>query len=217
MPFDTINLHTMEPVSLAVGLVPILISALEILDRVRDYREFGDESEATLSHFEASKLKLQNWAKALGISDGKLSDVHDARLDDSRTASVVQNILRASIRLFDKVEYQSESLRLPVRQRSAGIDGWVVPTDDIRHSHPDRQISSKRSRLAWATGGKARFEKDVRNFESLVNVLIDVVPSRELEGESLAKSMPPCTRYLAMGIALIHFSASFRGEVGLPR
>ena len=207
----------MEPVSLAVGLVPIFISAIEILDRVRDYREFGDESEATLSHFEASKLKLQNWANALGICDGKLSDAHDARLDDSRTASVIQNLLHASIRIFDKVEYRSELLRLPVRQPSAGINGWAVPADDIRHSHPHPHIFSKRSKMAWATGGKARFEKDVRKFESLVNVLNDVVPPREPEEESLAKSMPPCARYLNMGISLIQFSASFRGEAGYPR
>ena len=182
----------MEPVSLAVGLVPLFTSAIDILDRVQDYKEFGADSETSLSHFEASKLKLQNWAKALGICDGKLSDAHDARLDDSRTASVVQNLLQASIRIFDKVEYQRESLRLPVRQRSAGIDGWAAPADDIRHSHPDRQIFSKRSRLAWATGGKTRFERDVHNFESLVNVLSDVVPPREFEEKSLIKSMPPC-------------------------
>lgn len=206
----------MEPVSLAVGLVPIFISAIDILDRVRDYKEFGDESETTLSRFEASKLKLQNWAKASGICDGKLSDAHDPRLDEPRTASVVQNILHASIKIFDKVEYQSQSLRLPTRQLSAGIDGWAVPADDIRQSHPERQILSKRSRLAWATGGKARFEKDVRNFESLVNVLTDVVPSRGLEEESLAKSMLPRSTDLALGIILIHLSASFRGEVGSP-
>ncbi|KAL8795154.1 MAG: hypothetical protein Q9195_002309 [Heterodermia aff. obscurata] len=177
----------MEPVSLAVGLVPIFVSAIDILDRVRDYKEFGDESEAILSRFEASRLKLHSWAKALGIGDGMLSDAHDPRLDDPRTASVVQNILLASIRVFDKVDYQSESLRLPLRQRSAGIDGWSLPADDIRRVHPERESMSKRSRLAWATGGKTRFEKDVRNFESLVNVLNDVVPPRGLEEESLAK------------------------------
>ena len=206
----------MEPVSLAIGLVPIFISAMHILDRVRDYKDFGDEAETTLSCFEASKLKLQNWAKTSGICDGRLSDAHDPRLDDPRTASVVQNILHASIRIFDKVEYQSESLRLPMRQRSAGTDGWAVPADDIRQSQPERQILSKRSRLAWATGGKARFEKDVRNFESLVNVLTDVVPLRGLEDQSLAKSMLPCSTDLALGILLIHLSASYRGEVGSP-
>ena len=206
----------MEPVSLAVGLVPIFISAIDILDRVRDYKEFGDESHTTISRFEAAKLKLQNWAKALGICDGKLSDAHDPRLDDSRTASVVQNILHASIRIFDKVEYQSESLRLPIRQRSAGIDGWVVPAEDIRLSHPESRNLSKRSRLAWATGGKARFEKDVRNFENLVNILGDVVPPRKHEEESLVKSMPPYVTDQALSIMLIHLSASFRREVGSP-
>ena len=196
---------------MAVALVPIFISAIDILDRVRDYKEFGDESETTLSRFEASKLKLQNWAQAIGICDGKLSHAHDPRLDDSRTASVVQNILHASIRIFDKVEYRSESLRLPIRQqRSAGIDGWAAPADDVRQSHPERQNLSKRSRLAWASGGKARFQKDVHNFESLVNILSDVVPPRKHEEESLAKSMPPYATDLALGTMLIHLSASLR-------
>ncbi|KAL8832406.1 MAG: hypothetical protein Q9191_000278 [Dirinaria sp. TL-2023a] len=178
----------MEPVGLAVGILSLYNTFIEVSSRVRDYREFGVESQTTLLRFDASKLKLQNWAKALGIQDGKLIDSHDPRLDDPQTASVIQNVLRWSTTAFDKVEARSASLRLPLRQHSAGTGGWSLPSDDIKNEVDRRQNSSTKSRIAWATGGKAKLSKDVYSFEELVNILSDVVPPREIEGASKVKS-----------------------------
>ena len=182
----------MEPVSLAVGIVPLYNVALEVLDRVHDYRDFGEESQTLFSHFEASKLKLQNWAEALGLCGhgGNLADPHDPRLDDPRTASVIQNILRASATIFDKVEYRSASLKLPLRQRSADTSGWSLPTDYNSNKSKQYQHFSTKSRIAWATGGKGKFEKDVRSFEGLVDILSALVPPPDPHAEAMVKRMP---------------------------
>ena len=179
----------MEPISLAIGIASLYNAAIDALNRVHDYKEFKTESQITLVTFSASKLKLQNWATALGISGGKLLDAHDPRLDDPQTAPVVQNILRLSTKVFDKVDSTSSSLRLPVRQRSAGADGWLLPVDDVRSGVEQRQSSSAKSRIAWAVGGKAKLSNEVRSFEGLVNLLYEVVPPHKSEAGSLMRRM----------------------------
>lgn len=181
----------MEPVSLAVGIVSLYNTFIEVSSRVRDYNEFGAESQTTLLRFDASKLKLENWAKALGIRNGKLMDTHDPRLDEPQTASVIQSVLHWSTTAFDKVEARSTSLRLPLHQRSARTDGWSLLSDDIKNEVDRRQNLSTKSRIAWATGGKAKLSKDVYRFEELVNILRDVVPPREIEGGSKTNCILP--------------------------
>lgn len=180
----------MEPVGLAVGVLSLYNTSIDFLNRVRDYKDFGSESQTTLIRFDASKLKLQKWANALGIRDGRLVVPHDPRLDDPQTALVIRNILQGSIKAFHKVEDTTTSLRLP-HQRSAETDGWLLPFDDIRNEVEQRQRFSTKSRIAWATGGKAKLSKDVRTFEGLVNILSDVVPSRESEAGAILECMFP--------------------------
>ena len=166
----------MEPIGFAISVVSLYNVTIDLLHRVRNYEEFGLESQATLLTFDASRLKLENWAKALGISGGKLLDTHDPRLDDPQIASVVKNVLHWLMRVFAKVLHISSSLKLPQHQRVAGVDGWSLPTDDVGNESGQRQASSLRSRLAWAAGGKSKLTKDVRAFEGLVNILNEVVP-----------------------------------------
>ena len=190
----------MEPLSLAVGLVPLYSIALEVLDRVRDYRDFGDESQTIFLHFEASKLKLQHWAQDLGLrgNDGTLAEPHDPRLDDPTTASVIQAILRTTVTVFYKVEYRSASLKLPLRQRSADTSGWSLPTDYDSNKLKQPQRFSTKSRIAWATGGKGKFEKDVRSFEGLVDILSTIVPPSERHAEIKVKCMASLERIVVL-------------------
>ena len=179
----------MEPVSLAIGIVSLYNATIDILDRVHDYRDFNTESQITLATFSAAKLKLQNWATALGIRGGKLVDTHDLRLDDSQTATVVQDILRLLTKVFEKVDSTSSSLRLPVRQSSAGADDWLLPIDDDKKGVVQRQPSSTKSRIAWAVGGKAKLTNKVHSFEALVNLLFEVVPLHRSETRLVIRRM----------------------------
>ena len=197
----------MEPISLAVGVVALYSGVIDILDLVKGYREFGTESQTTLLTFEASKLKLQNWATALGISHGKLDETHDPRLDDLHTAKVVKNILELTIKIFDKVEHTTESLKVPSRQRSVGTEGWILPGDDTKNPSGKRQAFSTRSRVAWATGGKDRLNKAVRSFEGLVNLLSEVVPPQK-SGGHLVIECKASTKKRSIGKKLMNISLS---------
>lgn len=174
----------MEAGGLAVGVLSLYDVSMKVLDRVHDFQHFETDAQTTFTRFDASKLKLQNWAKALGIRGGKLADRYDSRLDDPQTVIVVQNILRWSIKAFDKVEDTRGSFNLPLRTGSAGPDGWVLPVDDVRIVEP-RQKLSTRDRFPWATGGKTKLDKVVNDFERLVSTLSDIVPPTKPEAGSI--------------------------------
>ena len=193
----------MEPVSLAVGLVPLYNAVINISKRVRDFKGFGDDSQLILLRFEASVSKLQSWAEGLGIGGAKLSNSHDCRLDEPKIASVVQNILRCLIEIFDKVDHSSRSLSVSLRAVPAGDYRWPLPGDNIKPGGERDQDLSLRSRLTWATGGKTRLEKDVRVFESLVKTLGEIVPPTGIEAQCLSKCMTAYATHFHRAIILI--------------
>ena len=180
----------MEPVSLAIGIAGLYNASIDILDRVRDYRDFGRESSTTVARFDASKLRLQNWARDLGIGNGGLADPHDVRLDDPQTASVVRNVLYWSCKLFQKVEHNTTSLKLPVRQRTDG-EQWSLPSHDGGAEIEYHQKFSKKGRLAWSIGFKTKVTQDVQQFEELVNILHDVVSPRDVKEDGVTKCNHP--------------------------
>lgn len=170
----------MELAGVALGVVSLYNTSIDVLHRVDAYRGFNMESQTTLAHYDAAKLRLQNWAKMLGMSEGDLKSPHDARLDDPQTASVIKNMLRCLNKIFDKIEDTSGPFKPPARQRTLETFAWSTPFDDARGKLLEEVSTptSKRTRIGWAAGGKSRLEKEVRSFESLVNILYDVVPPR---------------------------------------
>lgn len=175
----------MEPVSLAIGIAGLYNASIDILDRVRDYRDFGRESSTTVARFDASKLRLQNWARDVGIDNGRLTDPHDVRLDDTQTASVVRNILYWSCKLFQKVEHSTTSLKLPVRQRTDG-EQWSLPSHDGGAETEYQQKFSKKGQLAWSMGSKTKLAQNVQQFEELVGTLHSIVPPRDDREDGVA-------------------------------
>ena len=170
----------MELAGVALGVVSLYNTSIDVLHRVDAYRGFNMESQTTLAHYDAAKLRLQNWAKMLGMSEGDLKSPHDARLDDLQTASVIKNMLRCLNKIFDKIEDTSGPFKPPVRQRTLETTAWSTPFDDARGKIFEEAPTpaSKRTRIGWAAGGKSKLEKEIRSFESLVNILYDVVPPR---------------------------------------
>ena len=168
----------MEPVSLVIGIAGLYSASIEVLDRVKDYRDFGRESSTTIARFDASKMRLQHWAKAVGIDDGGLTDSHHVRLDDQQISSAVRNILYWTYKLLQKIENSATSLQLPERQRTDN-EQWSLRSHDDGAEAEYQQKFSKKGRLAWSMGSKTKLTQDVQKFEELVNLLLDFVPPRD--------------------------------------
>ncbi|WYZ35989.1 hypothetical protein EsH8_X_000636 [Colletotrichum jinshuiense] len=92
----------MEPVGLAVGvagLAGLFSSCLEAVERFDSYKNFGRDSRSLAIQFEADKHRFEQWGRAVGIENGKLSDSHHPALDDTQKLAIVHKLL-ASIQDF---------------------------------------------------------------------------------------------------------------------
>ena len=174
----------MEPLSLAIGIVGLYSASIDLLDRIKDYQNFGTESSTTIARFDASRLRLQLWAEAVGIGDNGLRDSHDVGLDDPRISSVVYNILYWSYKLLQKVEDNVNSLKIPKRQQTNG-EQWSLLSQDGRAEAEYQKKFSKKGRLAWSTGSKTKVTQDVQEFEGLVNLLHGVISPRDVRAEGV--------------------------------
>ena len=167
-----------EAAGLAFSIVSLYNAALDLIERVDAYKDFGIESQTLLARYSASKLRLQKWSKIVGRRDGKMIDTPDPRLNEAQTASVVGHILTCLKQLFDQAEKQSAPIKTPARQLSGGLLEWPAAPDGRRHDS-DSHTTASRVRISWATGGQSKFTKVVQSFESLVNLLYDIVPLEE--------------------------------------
>ncbi len=166
----------MEAAGLAVGIVPLYNAIIDILGRVDAYRKFGAESQTSLVHFEAAKVRLQDWADSVGIRDGRLADHHDPRLDEPKRAWIIKMALESLKTLLDEVEHTSSSLKLPTRRPTAEAGFWPRPLDQTTNEPEHHQVLSKRSRLNWAMGGEKKFNNNIAKLEKMVTALYHVAP-----------------------------------------
>ncbi len=178
----------MEVAGLAVGIVSLYNATVDILSRVDAYKNFGAESQTNFVHFEAAKLRLQDWADSVGIQNGKLADGHNPRLDDPKRASIIKTALEGLTKLFDDVERTSSSFKLPTRRPTADADIWLTPFDEVRSKPERHQAVSKKSRLAWAMGAKEKLNKNVVEFDGLVTVLYHVANPSDVNGDHFVSS-----------------------------
>ncbi|KAI4244247.1 MAG: hypothetical protein L6R42_010505, partial [Xanthoria sp. 1 TBL-2021] len=165
----------MEAAGLAIGIVSLYKATIDILGHVDAYKKFGADSQTSIVHFEAAKVRLQDWADNVGIRDGKLADHHNPRLDEPKRASIIENALECLKTLLDEVERTSSSFKLPIRRPTAEADLWPTPFDETANKPKHHQAISKRSRLNWAMGGKEKLNRDIAVFQGVGHSL----PSEE--------------------------------------
>ncbi|KAL8721991.1 MAG: hypothetical protein Q9225_001426 [Loekoesia sp. 1 TL-2023] len=181
-----------EGVGLAISIASLYNACIDITARLDAYKNFELESQVTTTYFEALKVKLQDWADGVGIRNGELVDDHDSRLDDPKRVPIIRKALEYLKKLLERVEHTTSSIKLPLRQRSAGTDRWILPFDEDRSKDEHRQPLSKRSRMYWSMGKKEKLNKDVVDFERLVNVLYHVAdPTRKGTDRLLESTLSP--------------------------
>jgi ankyrin repeat protein len=92
----------MDVAGLVIGVAGLFSVCLDILERVDSYQDAKIGSSQLSARFKADKLRLREWAKGVGIEDGKLKESHNPRLDNSEILSTVQNILQSISDIFPK-------------------------------------------------------------------------------------------------------------------
>ncbi|KAF5247348.1 hypothetical protein FANTH_6439 [Fusarium anthophilum] len=156
----------MEPVGLAVGLVGLFSTCMDVMQRVDSYRTAGRDLRQLDAQLNATVHLFERWGDGVGISKGKLSDDHHPDLDNPRTYAVVQGLLN-SIKDFSPTSTEPPSPRGLQKTPSFPISGDVS-------SHGSK--ASRWQKTAWALRGKLKQTSHVQALVGLVADLYNVIP-----------------------------------------
>ncbi len=166
----------MEAAGLGVGvggLIGLLGTCLDIIDRVSSYKDFGVESRSINTQFDADKLLLRKWAQNVGIQPGKLKDSHHKDLDDPEIAKMVEKILSSIREVFEKTESTFFRLQQPFEAKSnspQGCDLFSPPSALKENTKVPRG-----RKIGWALTNKAKSIAQVQQFGALVQRLYSLV------------------------------------------
>lgn len=148
----------METVGLVVGfagLAGLFSTCLDLVSRFDSYKGFADEWNASVSIFDAQRLRFQIWGKTVGFQ-GDLADDHHENLDDPQVLSKVRGLLFSIQKWCDTLPDGSPK--------------------EIGHLIP------RKEKLNWALRTKRTFLERVDSFASLVQSLHDLVPAADSPG-----------------------------------
>ncbi|KAG4274426.1 hypothetical protein FPRO04_09384 [Fusarium proliferatum] len=169
----------MEPVGLAVGLVGLFSTCMDVMQRVDSYRTADRDSRQLDAQLNATMHLFERWGDGVGISKGKLSDTHHPDLDNPRTYAVVQGLLN-SIKDFSTTSNEPTSPKGLQKAPSFPVSG------DLSSHGPK---ASRWQKTAWALRGKLKHTGRVQALAGLVSDLYNVV-SPDTAGSSALTRTP---------------------------
>ncbi|EMT72740.1 Ankyrin repeat domain-containing protein 50 [Fusarium odoratissimum] len=168
----------MEPVGLAVGLVGLFSTCMDVMQRIDSYRTAGRDSRQLDAQLNATMHLLEKWGDGVGISKGKLSDNHHPDLDNPRTFAVVQGLLN-SIKDFSATSDEPPSPRGLQKTPS-------FPSSGDLSSHGSK--ISRWQKTSWALRGKLKQTSHVQALASLVSDLYNVVSPDTTGSKALTRT-----------------------------
>lgn len=184
----------MEFVSFAVGvagLAGLFSACVDAIENVHAYKNYDYESSYINAPFAANKPLFQRWADGVGISSGKLKDVHHPDLDNVEVVSVVGRMLSNIQDIFSRTDSISSKLAIK------STDDEILSLSKINNSSQKKFFSTKNShaspsrgnKLFWALGGKTHFIAQVDVFGVLVGKLYEIIPVGEAGNLSKSTSL----------------------------
>ncbi|KAH8598394.1 prion-inhibition and propagation-domain-containing protein [Bisporella sp. PMI_857] len=180
----------MEPAGLSVGLLGMLglfSACVDIIEKFDTFKAFSHELRQLSSIFEVDKIRFQEWARSVGISNGKLEKMHHARLDDPEVTKSVRDVLQSICETLGAGEQMQSRLRIQSKNCEKALpppklEFSTKPTVNKTEAHV-----SVKGRLDWTFRRRGKFARQVEMFHQLLEQLFSLVPL--LHG-SLAKTFP---------------------------
>jgi hypothetical protein len=173
----------MEAAGLGIGiasLAGIFSTCLDVVERIDSYKDFGVDSRALISQFNADRLLFQQWGEAVGFDKNILKNVHHQNLDNPATFAAVQNLLVS----INEIAGGPPNISASLGSGSGFISSRPQTNIHQRLSFQKfREPSSRRTKAEWALRDKARFVALLQRFETLVDRLRVLVPPENTENE----------------------------------
>ncbi|KAL6858187.1 hypothetical protein ACO1O0_005643 [Amphichorda felina] len=170
----------LEIVGLAFGVAGLYSSCIDAAERVQAYNSFKSDSQVLDAQFNAERLRLEIWGERIGLKHliphgGKLPDqpldknIHRA-LRNPKVLEAVEN----SLLVIENICLANDDVpKKPTRTKS-GLAG--AEPNDHRHGFEGTSKQSRRTKLAWAFGGKGERTTRIKLFCDLVQQLHNLVP-----------------------------------------
>lgn len=155
------------------GLAGMFTTCLDVMERIDSYKDFGVDSRAIMSQFDAQKLLFKRWGTAVGFDDRRLQDDHHENLDDAATRVAVQNILSSIYEIAGGTD------RMPRdKQYRSGFSGSQSEPIGPQQAWLEkfRGDASHKTKIGWTLRHKARFLTLSQHFGNLVETLHNLVP-----------------------------------------
>lgn len=155
------------------GLAGMFTTCLDVMERIDSYKDFGVDSRAIMSQFDAQKLLFKRWGTAVGFDDRRLQDDHHENLDDAATRVAVQNILSSIYEIAGGTDRMP-----PDKQYRSGLSGSQSEPTDSQQAWLEkfRGDASHKTKIGWTLRHKARFLTLSQHFGNLVETLHNLVP-----------------------------------------
>ncbi len=190
----------MEAVGLAIGvagLAALFDTCLGVFDRVGSYKDFGRDAHYLSTRLKAEKLRFEQWGRAVGIADAEIADAHHPALNDPHVRSTARDLLYLiqEISLDTGDALPSQHTRGNTKIGEAGVSSAVQAPSNSETSR------SKGRKLLWALGGKEKAESLVEKLAALVSLLLQLVPSRDIDGNPPGYLPPPTSQVLSVPAA----------------
>ncbi|GAP82969.2 putative NACHT nucleoside triphosphatase [Rosellinia necatrix] len=153
-----------------IGLVSLFNTCIDVVERWDSYKAFGLELGSLRARLNADRVRFRQWGEHVGIGEGKQGGHQHSALNDPSVRSAIDLILN-SIKNIDN-DARKAAPHLGDFSALTGLDlgvGNIAPDLIL-------EKTSRRGRLGWALGGKARTLTLIGSFEALVQKLYDLIP-----------------------------------------
>jgi hypothetical protein len=180
----------MDPVGLAIGIVGLFSTCLDLLDKVDDYRGSSTESQILTAIFDAEKRRFEQWGEAVGLRQDILEEVHHKAFDDPLTQSKVEQLLAGIQEIF--LATSDATFPRPVRTNTLS----AKQGGSTKSQAPASQIprDSRRSKLHWTMRGKGKRKTQIEHLTALVQSLHNLVPCDGIQSYSGATAHDDLSR-----------------------
>ncbi|KAI0906228.1 prion-inhibition and propagation-domain-containing protein [Ustulina deusta] len=201
-----------------VGLAGLFSSCVDIAERWDSYKEFLTESASLRARLTADRVRFQLWGQTVGIGKGRYEDNHHKALDNPSIRSAIDLILQ-SIKKIDE-----DANRLAPHLEHGPDSAGLLPNEESQRLRTPKllELSTRRSRIAWALRGRGRAITLVVSFETLVQKLHDLVPPRGTtegsgsngaESSNITSSIGKTSRHIDMQNILADLERHIHSEV----
>ncbi|KAJ6286662.1 prion-inhibition and propagation-domain-containing protein [Bipolaris maydis] len=184
-----------EAAGLALGVVALWKTCVEVFEVVDSGRSYGMEYELLRVKLEVERIRLVTWGDTIGLDGENSTTRPDTRLQQSNVNETVMRLLGCIQHIFDNSERLQSNYGLRPSEdqtQNASVDIGVGPGilgavfrrpyENLRRAARDRQRDTKlRKKALWAIHDRRKFQTMIMEIKGFNDNLESLFPGSRLQ------------------------------------